>query len=929
MVKKYFRPFLCAAMATMSVLSGCGSAASVCVMAAETETEAAAEVVTEAATEKPAEEQAEGQKPEQTETPTEAVTEAQTETATEIPAEAQTEAPATEAAEEQAALAEVQEAKNDENQTAVQTDEEQAEEADKEEPGADKADEKKGASDPKVSYEIDGNHVTAKISGISDDKAKTAVITYEIPDGLSFEKVKAPQLSGASVSVQYKAPDGSWKDYSDSVAKDNVKSIRFTVKAEDEEKGIAQENAEKEFALDFSASKSVAASTKTEVSYDENGSVVEKKVSKDLSITVETVSTPKLAYDKESYTKGDKILATISNVESDTASSCMVTYTIPKGAVFDTVANAPAFKNAGVALQYKGADGVWKDYTADVKSADVLAIRYKAVTASKGLVPDNEGFTVSMTAVSNANTATSVTAAYDENGTTTEKTASADMVISFEAVEVSMNQTPEMPTVADEIRQNVAASYHDSVDSKIVYNVADALDVSSIEVGSNTYLEGGKAVITSAAGETEIPITAVMDLSSYKGITKITFIPKIKSYDGMKANFTAVMSLKEEAAGLDAKDPVQEFTCSVDVVTGSGDAENTISAELTSKVAFSSLADPSVSLDYDGKEIKFGDEFKLVLGGMEMKAYGKVDSYFYTVNVPEYVTAKTLVLPNLKGAGKITVYAVIDGEEKNLGEFAPADTVDIGKKGVSEIRLDIQTNDSTLICTKTGVLTLSNDRKENKDGGTQNASIRCSVVGTIGGAEYKKSSSILSFNVKNYKRTSDEVITDPKPDHTPSPAPAPNPGPTEEEKQKEKEEEAKQDEERKNAEDARKEAIKKEALRNEQELKEKQKSILAGRVSQIRGKSLSSNGATSTNTSGKKTASANEKYASWNVPPIDESLVSDLIPKEIAPIAESLVENLLLPTDLTDNDNGTKTDASDFITDVQLQEPALETETEK
>ena len=117
-----------------------------------------------------------------------------------------------------------------------------------------------------------------------------------------------------------------------------------------------------------------------------------------------------------------------------------------------------------------------------------------------------------------------------------------------------------------------------------------------------------------------------MDLSGYQNVTKIVFTPKIQSYSGMEAKFTAVLKMKDDAV----EKGTTEATCStmVSVTKDKDSAEFTES--LTSKFESASLAKPSLSLTYDGKEykdtvsgaIEYDKDFDLNLGSLSAKIYG-------------------------------------------------------------------------------------------------------------------------------------------------------------------------------------------------------------------------------------------------------------------------------------------------------------------
>ena len=506
-----------------------------------------------------------------------------------------------------------------------------------------------------------------------------------------------------------------------------------------------------------------------------------------------------------------------------------------------------------------------------------------------------------------------------------------------------MKQTPDVPTPGDEITQNVSVEYLGEVDSKITYTVDPALNLKKIDVGANTYLEGGTAVITTEEGEQQLPITAAMDLSEYAGITKIVFIPKIKSYEGMNASFTAILKLKE------TEEPVSSYTCTTDVVVTEGEYENTVSSALTSKVNFVSVVTPAVSLVYDGKSynestgnaVEFGKTFSVVLDSLGMTAYSKANVYDYSITTPSFVTLQQIVLPELDGAAKIKVFtADADGNETELGEFTPGETVTVDKNKISAVHLAVTSETGIFTTTKAGSITFSNDNKKNKDGKTQNASFRAVASTVCDGQTYSASSKILTINVRNFKRTepeSEPQTNSPSQSETDSN----NPGQTETEtpEQTEPETEDPNEETRRQQESERKDQIKKQSLQNEQKMKEKLKSLLQDRVNQIKGNASDpASGGTATSTGTATKAAAPDKYADWTIKPIFDTIVSDLIPKDLLPISEGIVENIVPSQTMVETEVSPETETetiserftSPTETDppVEIQKPETESEKE-
>lgn len=477
------------------------------------------------------------------------------------------------------------------------------------------------------------------------------------------------------------------------------------------------------------------------------------------------------------------------------------------------------------------------------------------------------------------------------------------------AIAITMRQDTDVITPVDEIKHTVSVAYKDAVDSKITYVVDPSLDVKSIEVGANTYLEGGKAVIVSAAGESEVKITATMDLSSYDNINKIVFTPKIRSYSGMEAKFTVVMKLKDEALN----SGVSEVSCKTEADASLGESSASFSASLNTKFKAASITKPILSITYDGKEygdkesvsgaIEFGKEFDLNLASIGMETYGKSAQYIYTVTVPSFVTLKEIKVPSITGAAKIKVIAVVGGKEVELGTVDAGSTIPVEKSEVTEVRFEIVPESNVLDTANPGKLVFLNDIKENK--GINNASFSANAKTVINGTEYSANSSIISVNVKS--RTISEPETQPPQTNNNNGNNSNNSGgnnggsngnenPPQTEPETETETENPNDVARKQEESERKEKVKKEALQNEQELKNKQSSILAERLSKLKAQSGSTGSeSTAVTTVAKKkvVSSVDKKYANWKVKPIAESMIADFVPKVIAPIQETIIENLI------------------------------------
>ena len=505
-------------------------------------------------------------------------------------------------------------------------------------------------------------------------------------------------------------------------------------------------------------------------------------------------------------------------------------------------------------------------------------------------------------------------------------------------VSVVMTQDIENPTFADDIRQNVHVDYITASNSRLVYNIDSSLDLKKIEVGSNTYLEGGKAIVTCADGDKEIPITSEMDFSGFTGVTKITFFPKIDAYEGMTAEFTAILKLKNAAAGPGAENPISEYSCSADVIVTVNEEEKTFSASVTSKVASGSVVKPVISLDYNGKTykesvsgaIEFGKDFELNLSKLGMSTYARPGIYTYDVTTPDFVTINHIKLPKMDGIDKISVIGFKNEKEVQFGDYASGDKVSVENSGFVGIRFVVTpAPDSTSISTSdAGKISFSNNLESNPNGKTLNASFRATAKVSVGEVEYSDSSKIITVNVKSLKRSEPEQPQTNNPGNgggnggnsgsggMNEPGPTVEPTPTE----TPQETDNPYDKERKEEEEARKEEIKKQSLQNEQEMKEKMKSILAGRVAQITTDAVSNGGGSTSvvsNTNSGDTVSVinkKDKYADWIVKPIFETIVDNLIPDRLQPISETIIENLIPDAEKPASDSTAENNAEETET---------------
>ena len=279
MVKKYFRPFICAVCTAISVLLGAGNipmyiaaaelqmeSESGVELTGESETEAVSETETEAVTEtetQPAESE--------TEPATQAGADAteQTEPAIEL---AQ---PATEQISNEATApiaASVQESETEAatlpaagTETVASTEADGTQEGSpssggkqtesestgtKESESETKSDTPAEVSFGKEKYEL-GDEIELSVDKFVDSKASSASLEFDIPVGMAFKEIGAsPVFTDRSSKIQYKNDKEEWKDYNDEVDPAEIKGLRILLEKEEEKTGITQE---KKFLAKFTA----------------------------------------------------------------------------------------------------------------------------------------------------------------------------------------------------------------------------------------------------------------------------------------------------------------------------------------------------------------------------------------------------------------------------------------------------------------------------------------------------------------------------------------------------------------------------------------------------------------------------------------------------------------------------------------------------
>ena len=560
--------------------------------------------------------------------------------------------------------------------------------------------------------------------------------------------------------------------------------------------------------------------------------------------------------EKEEYSVGDDAFIFLNGIQAKNLG------------MLEIRVNGPAYKGysiSGEGMQYRAkevSDSEHTEYTVTMDAVNDTFTNEKNIQIKVPVekYQKNLHFKVTVTAYDKAGMVLSLE----------ERILEAAVKKDVHAVNVSYTQTPEKPSRADEIRQNVKIIYQDPVTSKIEYKLDSAVKVNRIEIGSNTYLEGGKATIQFADGEAEIPVTAVMDLSSYVGVRKIIFLPKVAAYANMEAAFTAVLALEQN---------VDSYTGTVTVITGTGEEAQTVDSSLTSEVLKCVVDKPFVS--HEKKIISFGDEFEIKIRNLGMNSYGLSKNFESELLIPDFVEVKELHLPEMMGTEQIQVFLVTGEEQKTLGTYTPGETVPVQASGIHAVIMKAEVPEYILTTENEGSVIMVNNSEKNK---SNYFGFRMTNKVLQGETEYTESSQINGVTFEIYKPT--EVKPEPTPVPNPpapiepvdpvepepevTPTPEPTQGPSEEERAEE---------------ERLKEEARKEALRKEKELREKQKALLAARVEAIHAESLEVEGSASA-----QKESIRKDLNRFGMRPISEKIIESTVLEKLEPIATEVVE---------------------------------------
>lgn len=813
MVKKYFRPFLCAVCAAMSVILGCGTVGGAYVMASEAVVETKAE---------------------------ESVSEEKQETVLETAAavvETATDAGKTETASSEAKdLPEETSAgeTNSNSETAV---------------GDTGSTEETNASNDTVTSEAE------ETTGVESEKQEVEVSMPVNDAQAGLEAVDASEGESTSYEEVIKGTGISTENSDTTGDSESAESTNTSENTGNTDNSESTDNAENSESTGDAENKENT----------ENGEVEEGEEDEN---AVSVYSQP--SYDKTMYYVGDGIIVTLSKASNAKAEKIVIVYDIPEGTQFDGISQMPSFGNASTSIQYKDANGSWGDYSSSVAAADVKGLRVTAIAGEdKAGITQENAFVVKLKAEKIGTVESKVATTITVDGKEESSSNTASCAVRGEDVTISMSQTPEDPSKADDIHQTVNVHYNNAVNSRITYKIDPSLTVKTIEVGSNTYLEGGKAIITSASGETEVGITSTMDLQGYVNVTQIVFIPKINAYEGMDAKFTAVMNVNSD---------VSSVTCTTVVQSGTEALENIYESSYSSSVSYCVVEKPA--LIHENKQVDFLADFTVGIQGIGVTSYGVSGIYDCTIPLPAFVTLKTLNLPNVEGASKIIVYlgekSDTEVTETCIGSFNPAASIDLKKKNVEYVRFEIVPENGSFSFVDAGSIVMTNDDEYNT---TNYHAFRATAKVVSGEAEYISVSEVLGVTFGIYKRTQVEDNTQSNTPEISQPDTPVTPPKSEVESDTEADTKA---EELKAAEDAVKAATVQQMLLNEHEIKEIQTVLLADRISSIRSSYLSS----TTKVTEVEAKTKTDPYSEWTVPPINESLVENRVPNSIEPITE-------------------------------------------
>ena len=583
-----------------------------------------------------------------------------------------------------------------------------------------------------------------------------------------------------------------------------------------------------------------------------------------------------LRYSRTNFGVGDAIDVSVSGASSETAIGATIEYDIPDGTFFKAMKVLPKFADAESKVEYKDAEGTWSDYTDAVDTASVKALRVIVSRNDENVgISQTREFAFTLTAEKSANATSSLLTKYTDGEKEVSRTSEAAIVIALQnSVQIDMKQDPATASRADEAKQTVVVSYQDAVSSKIIYDIDTSLNVTNIEIAEDSMLIGGKAIVTSDSGDTELEISGTIDLEGYANVRRIILIPKDISASGQKAEFVATIKARK-----DDKEAINTVT----VVAKSGDNQETVSKTLKTTIDRVSITKPEIV--YSGEKVAFGDQFEIEFGKTGFTSYNVEGDFEYTILIPDFVELDSIVLPEYEGASKIEVFVKKDDEESSLGECKAGEEISVHKSGISAVHIVITPEDRSVKAEGAGKLSFKNNLEKNK---VNYFGFRAESKVSYKDIDYLKTSDIVGVTFQNHEEAN---VPQPQPQSNTTAQTDVSPVyPVQTDSVAT--EENTEAESIRQAESERKDQIRDDSIRREKELKERQKAVLEGRIGSIRG-SVAGSVSGIGSASAKSPRQITDKYANWEVRPIDEGIVQDVVKKELPPISEKIVVNLV------------------------------------
>lgn len=479
--------------------------------------------------------------------------------------------------------------------------------------------------------------------------------------------------------------------------------------------------------------------------------------------------------------------------------------------------------------------------------------------------------------------------ATDSEGQETSKTMDTTYTVA-QSSEVGIESSAEIVDKGAAFQHTVSVTYGDGEDpSKLPVTVTpDAnASIASISAAEGSLFDGASVKVTTDEGTADMTLSGAVDLGSAAGIKSIEIAPKAGSKTGEKGDIVLNMTNETDALSITT-------AASVDGKTASA----------VTKMTHAAVQTPTVW--QPDKKIPFGSKANVTIGfaGIGADWEGTPGEYNYSISVPSYVTVNEFDVPVLAGAESITVfYTTHEGNEIELGEYAPGDRIQINAAGLTGFRLNVipDASANAITASAQGAVVFTNDQKENKE---KKASMSAKASFVFGSKVISASSEESKFTLSIYKG----------PDNTQSGGGNGGSGSggnggnggsgSSGGMQEETEDPAKKSKEvqDRTAEENAKAKAAKTTLQKENEAEQKKNALFASRIDEIRasGRTAAASAAASS-AAGSSTADASldakAKYEAWEIPPIFESMIEDHVPEEFTAIPERIIENTVPEAD--------------------------------